>query len=895
MLNRLTRRLLKTTYGTVGLVVIACSSSSIAAPTTDVSGSYTWKPLKTGAGGWVTGIDIHRDGQIIYGRTDVGGAYRWTEATQTWTQIVTAATVPDEAFNTYTGVNSLVAAPSEANRAYMAFRNAIYRSNNRGDLWSKTTFTITADQSNGPARQQGERLAVDPANADVVFYGSNAQGLWYTLNGGTNWTQVPAAQIPATGETAYGIGNVMYDPTGGTVVIGGLTRTKLVYTTVHQKGVYRSQDAGQTWQKISGGAGQPVNASQFQHIDISGDGTLYLGVSTPGGVWKFQGNTWTNVSANGNEKIVGVAVSPTDSNKVYAFSDGGQPWRSLTGGASWTRLEKNQTSSDIPWFNSYAQGYISVGNIVFDPKVADRLWLAEGVGVWRSSDINDAQLTWNSVSRGIEELVSNDIVAPPRGKPVTAHWDFGLFYHVNPDAFPLKKGPTSRFNSAWSLAYSWGTPSFVVATVSDHRFCCEQYDGPDNQASYSIDGGQNWTLFPSLANKTHPFDLRFGDIAVATNDINNIVWLPTFSKALHYSKNRGATWTPVILPGTESIVDDQGKYAGGSHFNYFLNRKVLTADTAFPNTFYLYHQEKGMYKSTNGGANWTLLSSTGLPKGFAVGYFNATLKAVPGKAGHLFFSPGPLDGDDFPLYYSVDGGATWSVVPDTLEVTSFGFGKAAPGASYPTLFLQGRVNNDPGVWRSTDEGKSWQKISTYPMGIFDSIRAMDGDKDIFGRVYVGLGGVGFAYGDSGSEQPPPPPNGETILDNANAGAQDATGGRSFTGKWCVSSAANKYGGNSLYSCGAAADTYRWTPNLAKAGNYQVYVWWSSHPNRSSSVSIKVVSSTGTVNKVFNEKIGGGSWVLHGTYAFKIGKSGYVAVTDANGQASADAVRFVPIP
>jgi hypothetical protein len=87
-----------------------------------VSNTYTWKPLKTGAGGWVTGIDIHPDGDVVYAHTDTGGAYRWDESTLSWKQIVTANSMPDEQFGAYDGVVSLVAAPSEKNRAYMAWR-----------------------------------------------------------------------------------------------------------------------------------------------------------------------------------------------------------------------------------------------------------------------------------------------------------------------------------------------------------------------------------------------------------------------------------------------------------------------------------------------------------------------------------------------------------------------------------------------------------------------------------------------------------------------------------------------------------------------------------------------------------------------------------------------------
>ncbi len=135
---------------------------------------------------------------------------------------------------------------------------------------------------------------------------------------------------------------------------------------------------------------------------------------------------------------------------------------------------------------------------------------------------------------------------------------------------------------------------------------------------------------------------------------------------------------------------------------------------------------------------------------------------------------------------------------------------------------------------------------------------------------------------------------EVILDNAALGVNDSAGGRTFTGTWCASTSANKYGGDSLYSCGTTADTYRWTPNIAEAATFDVYVWWSTHPNRATSVPISVTHSTGTATKNFNQQAGGGQWVLHGRYAFAAGKTGFVQVSDASGQAAADAVRFLPV-
>jgi hypothetical protein len=126
---------------------------------------------------------------------------------------------------------------------------------------------------------------------------------------------------------------------------------------------------------------------------------------------------------------------------------------------------------------------------------------------------------------------------------------------------------------------------------------------------------------------------------------------------------------------------------------------------------------------------------------------------------------------------------------------------------------------------------------------------------------------------------------EIIIDNGQAGT-------SFTGQWCVSAATGFFGTNSLYSCGVALDTYRWTPAIPTTALYAVYVWWTAHPNRSTAVPISVTHAGGTTVRTFNQQIGGGQWVLHGQYTLNAGTGGYVEVTDSSGQSAADAVRFV---
>ncbi len=93
---------------------------------------------------------------------------------------------------------------------------------------------------------------------------------------------------------------------------------------------------------------------------------------------------------------------------------------------------------------------------------------------------------------------------------------------------------------------------------------------------------------------------------------------------------------------------------------------------------------------------------------------------------------------------STDGGATWRAVPNVFEVRAFGFGRPMNG--YPTIFMAGWVNRIYGIWRSTDDARSWTRIGEFPLGSLDEVKTIDGDKDVPNLVYLGFAGSGYAYG-----------------------------------------------------------------------------------------------------------------------------------------------------
>lgn len=727
----------------VCVLLLACTATAqtVAPPT-----PYRWNVLPVGAGGFITGVDLPPDGSTRYIRTDTYGAWRWDG--DRWVQLVNARSMPageiaDGVFDG--GVQEIASAPSNPSRVYLALRGAVYRSDNRGNTWTRTAFTPVPMNANDRWRTEGNKMAVDPANPDVVFLGTPQNGLWRTLDGGANWIRlsaVPAGQDVELSGTVRGPGIVGIHFEPGAPVLGGRTRVLVVGSWLN--GLYRSTDGGDAFTRIA--TGDDASPRGIWRAAYGPQATLY--VVDGRGAWRWRAGTWARIRTDGN--LVAVAADPTNDDRVFVFTDGGRAFRSTTGGNTWSsQIEPVlNVAGDIPWHGFTEENFFTTAQVSFDPQVAGRLWVGQGIGVWRAqAPTSGSTIAWQGESRGIEQLVGNDVLSQSGRAPVLAAWDRALYRAADLSQFPATHGPTRRFNSAWMLDSTPALPGFVVANVSDHRFCCEG-DGLSSQAGFSLDGGITWTPF-AVQPGPNAGAFGFGNIAVSANSADRIVWAPTFDRTPRYSTDRGASWQSANFPGF-------GTSQAGSHFGLFLNRKILAADRVLANTFYLAHSglqgqgeavvaaTRGLYRSTDGGANWTRVFNEEIAP-FSI--FNATLKAVPGRAGHLFFTSGPLDGFDAAFRRSTDGGESWGNVPGLTRVLAFGFGRAATSGGYPTLYVAGKVNGIYGLWRSTDEAASWTRIGTWPTDSLDIVRAIDGDKDVFGRVYLAFAGSGFAWGE----------------------------------------------------------------------------------------------------------------------------------------------------
>src|ERR1700730_17802320 len=233
---------------------------------------------------------------------------------------------------------------------------------------------------------------------------------------------------------------------------------------------------------------------------------------------------------------------------------------------------------------------------------------------------------------------------------------------------------------------------------------------------------------------------------MAASTPQNIIVAPADGVQPYYTLNGGLTWNPVTLPGVTSWSSFEGAY--------YLDERSITADRVLANTFYLYYPSHGVYETTNGGVSWTQVYSGN--DGFGsqwngyitpFNWYNNEIMSVPGEAGNLFFTggnqgsgPGTLN----PFMVSTNGGASWTAVPNVLNVTCFGFGAPATPGGYPAIYIVGYVNNVYGIWQSVNNAQSWTQIGTYPNNSLDQIKTIAGDPSIFGQVYLGFMGSGYA-------------------------------------------------------------------------------------------------------------------------------------------------------
>ena len=152
--------------------------------------------------------------------------------------------------------------PSARTRRTGPGKGAILRSNNQGADWQRTDMPIKMG-GNENGRSNGERLAVDPNEPKILYFGSRKDGLWKSVDGAVTLRRRSRAFRVKEDKTGLGIPFVVFDAKSGK----GGTPTPKLYAGVSnaEANLYESDDAGATWAPVkkspSGHDAEPRGAS----------------------------------------------------------------------------------------------------------------------------------------------------------------------------------------------------------------------------------------------------------------------------------------------------------------------------------------------------------------------------------------------------------------------------------------------------------------------------------------------------------------------------------------------------------------------------------------------------------------------------------------------------------
>lgn len=696
------------------------------AASADVTGeNYAWHNVTIGAGGFITGV-VYNPTQpgLAYLRTDIGGLYRWNVFTQRWTPLLDSTSFAN--WNEL-GVDSVATDPIRPNRVWAAVGQYAYSwndaqpsvilsSDDYGKTWQsfKVPFEIG---SNDQGRDSGERLVVDPNDDNILYYGTENDGLWKSTDGGTSWAKDPS--FPDAGaNTAAGLQFVTFDRSEKHF---GTPTQHIVVGDADTSSLYETTDGGTTWSKVADGPGTIPIKAQF-----ASDGSMYVVYDQyTGPYWMGTGKLY-KFATDGTATDVtpvsswygydGLALDPNNADTLYvSTNDRWNPidtiYRSTDGGKTWADVSAS-TSLDTSYEPYLAWGATPkfgwwIGTIAVDPFNSNHVVYGTGAtlfGTYNMGSISSGGTVDFSAgaSKGIEETSVKALLVPNGAssdcKLISALGDLGGFCHTS-----LTQSPTDTFDT------KFGTGSGIGQDASGDLIAFVGQSGSKGAGQYSTDGGKTWTQFGSV-----PGTMSWGQgqVAVAA-DGSSIVWNPADGTTPVYSADKGTTWTAVTgLPTGVAPV----------------------ADPVNPSDFYAIDSSTGvLYRSADGGKTFAS-AAIGLT---AAG--NDQLLTIPGHEGELYFAA-----QTGGLLHSTDGGTTWAAVNGSQVTAAYtvGSGAAAPGSHHRTLYLVGTVNGVTGFYMSTNAGADWTKINSSQQN-FGWIPTIVGDPNHFGRVYLGTNGRGI--------------------------------------------------------------------------------------------------------------------------------------------------------
>jgi photosystem II stability/assembly factor-like uncharacterized protein len=616
-----------------------------------------WRLIGPFRGGRVNAVSgVRGQTNTFYYGSVCGGVWKSTNAGRTWTPIFDSQPVAS--------IGAIAVAPSDPNCVYVgtgesdmrdsiSFGNGMYKSTDAGNTWRRIGLDNT---------RQIARVLVDPKNPEVVF-------------------------VAAMGH-AYG--------------------------PSPDRGVYRSRDGGATWQKVLY-KGDGVGAVDLA-FDSSNSQVIYAAlwatrrppwyvynpsISPGGGIFKSAdgGNTWQQLTSGLPSESFGrsgIAVAPTNSNRVYAVIDAkdGGFYRSEDAGATWSKISGDNRVWGRGWY---------FGKVGVDPKNPDIVYVSN-TSLYKSVDGGQSWIPIKGAPGGDDyhqlwiapEDPNRMILASDQGAIVTvdgaATWSSwynqstAQLYHVAADyRFPY-----------WLTGPQQDSGAVGVPVRSPHSVI-SMHDWSGLGA-----GGENGYTAPD---PLHP-EILYGGTVTRWNNVAGA--------SQNVSPERGAQGGPFRHAWTQPLVFS----SADPHALYFANQYL--------------------YKTSNGGESWAQISPdlTREDPGVPPNLDEAAAADVPQgwstRRGVIYtIAPSPVRApliwigtDDGYIQITPDDGKTWqNVTPPALtswsKVTMIDASHFDPNEAYAAVERHQLEDYDPYIYRTRDGGKTWQKIiNGLPAGVY---------------------------------------------------------------------------------------------------------------------------------------------------------------------------------
>ncbi len=559
------------------------------------------------------------------------GVYRSTDGGATWTD--------HRAGLVNTFVRCLAVEPKHPDSVYCGTNDGVFLSTDGGVNWNRLLSTASSVRA----------IAIHPIKTGNVLAGTYGGGIYRSINGGSNWSQVNLGlvninvrdivfhpQKPETLLAATGTGGGIHRST-----TGGLTWLQVADTTANQgaaeqiqfdrqnpqriyvaeldRGVIRSTDGGLSWARINRG----LSTLRMRSIAVV-DTMRYAGTDNGGAyVSSLNDSTWhlvnTGLTQNRVDALFARPVAPFT---AWAGTDGGGVFRTDNAGGSWTQLDGGMlstfafslavrpsthavyegsgfgdqfwrsTDTGVSWTRATAlTPHDSEHGIAVDPLLPSRVFLTSyGSGIYRSDD-DGATWTNPDVGSTLTNRFVRDIVAVPSTSG-------RLFVGTGNGVFETINAGATWISRSSGLPASFSTRSLTLVPGAVPTL----YAGSDVFGVYrSVDGGLNW--ISKSAGLPAPF--VYALLADATP---GVVFAATDS-GVYRTANGGTLWVASNsgLPTARPV-------------------RALARDENHPGVVFCGVSGAGVFESFDDGASWFSV-------GGQLGLVDRTIRSLAVDAG----------------------------------------------------------------------------------------------------------------------------------------------------------------------------------------------------------------------------------------------------------------------